>query len=124
MIVNDPSGGKRRLVFITWAEDCARSDSIAKRLGGRSHLVYSPFWGSRYATAPFKYLSQSIKTLRILFRERPRIVLVMTPPVIACIPVWIYAKLTGAQYAIDAHTSSFVDKPWKWALFVPRFFSR
>ncbi len=124
MIVNESSDRKRQLVFITWAEDCARSDSIAKRLGGRPYLVYSPFWGSRYATALFKYFSQSIKTLRILFREQPQIVLIMTPPVIACIPVWIYAKLTGAQYAIDAHTSAFVDKPWKWALFIHRFFSR
>jgi glycosyltransferase involved in cell wall biosynthesis len=48
----------------------------------------------------------------------------MTPPVIACVPVWIYAKLTGAQYAIDAHSGAFIDGRWTWALFIHRFFSR
>src|SRR5262249_7896616 len=109
---------------ISWAENCSRSDSIAKRLGGQSYLIYSPFWGSRYSTVAFKYLSQSLKTLKVLFRERPRTVLVMTPPVIACISVWIYSKLTGAQYAIDAHSGAFVDKRWKSTLFLHRFFSR
>ena len=118
-IVRDQS----ELVFISWAEHCNRSDSIAKRLGGKSYLIYSPFWGSRYLTAGFKYLSQSVKTLRVLLRDRPIMVLVMTPPVIACIPVWIYCKLTGARYSIDAHTSAFVDKPWKSMRFVHRFFS-
>src|SRR5262245_19667377 len=50
--------------------------------------------------------------------------MVMTPPVIACIPVWIYAKVAGTQYAIDAHTAAFLFKPWKSALFVHGFFSR
>src|SRR5262249_46471941 len=115
---------RSQLVFISWAEHCNRSDSIAKRLGGKSYLIYSPWWGSRYSTIAFKYVSQSLKTLRILFRERPRVIVVMTPPVIACIPVWIYSKLTGAQYSIDAHTSAFVDRPWRSMQFVNRFFCR
>ncbi len=36
------------LVFISWAPFCSRSDSIAARLGGRSYMVYSPEYGSRY----------------------------------------------------------------------------
>lgn len=116
--------GRQTLLFITWAENCSRSDSIAHRLEGKSYLIYSSFWGSRYTTVAFKYLSQSVKTLRILFRDRPQTVVVMTPPVIACIPVWIYAILTGAQYAIDAHSGAFLDKRWTWILFLHRFFSR
>src|SRR5262245_50070784 len=87
------ASNNRKLLFISWAENCARSDSIARRLGGKSYLVYSPFWGSRYSTILFKYSSQSVKTLRILLRERPQVVLVMTPPVVACIVVWLYSKL-------------------------------
>lgn len=87
-------------------------------------MVYSPFWGSRYLTVVFKYFSQSVKTLKILFQYRPQIVLIMTPPVIACVPVWLYAKLTGAQYAIDAHSGAFLDRRWTSTLFMHRFFSR
>lgn len=112
------------LVFISWAPFCSRSDSISKRLGGASYMVYSPKWRSRYVTILFKYLHQSWKTLRILFSEKPRTVFVMTPPVIACLPVWLYAKLAGAQYVIDAHSGAFLLPRWRPLLFLHRFFSR
>jgi glycosyltransferase involved in cell wall biosynthesis len=112
------------LVFVSWAPFCSRSDSIAYRLGGVSYMVYSPKWGSRAATILFKYASQTWKTLRLLFRQRPRVVFVMTPPVVACIPVWLYTRLTRSAYVIDAHSGAFVDERWKPLLFLHRFFSR
>jgi glycosyltransferase involved in cell wall biosynthesis len=48
----------------------------------------------------------------------------MTPPVIACLPVWLYAKLTNATYVIDAHTAAFVTPPWNRILRLHAFFSR
>ena len=115
---------REAMVFVSWAPFCSRSDSMALRLGGKSFMVYSPHYGSRYLTVPFKYLSQTIKTLRILFRERPATVFVMTPPVFACLPAWIYARLTGASFVIDAHTAAFLDARWKRLLFVHKWFSR
>jgi glycosyltransferase involved in cell wall biosynthesis len=112
------------LLFISWAENCSRSDSLAERLCGISSMIYSPVWKSRYSTIAFKYLSQCLKTVRILCHYKPQTVLVMTPPVIACIPVWAYAKLRGAQYVIDAHTAAFVDRRWTPFLFLHKFFSR
>ena len=87
-------------------------------------MVYSPSWGSRYSTVLFKYLSQSVKTLKVLFRHRPRVVLVMTPPVVACIPVWLYTKVTRARQIIDAHSAAFLDRRWTPILFLHKFFSR
>jgi glycosyltransferase involved in cell wall biosynthesis len=113
-----------RVLFISWALNCSRSDSIAQRLGGTSYMVYSPIWGSRYLTAPFKYACQSFSTLRLLFRERPTCVIVMTPPLIACLVVWVYARLMKAEYIIDAHTAAFVESPWDRILFLHGFFSR
>jgi glycosyltransferase involved in cell wall biosynthesis len=112
------------MVFISWAPFCSRSDSIAARLGGQSFMVYSPRYGSNYFTVPFKYLSQTVKTLRILFRERPASVFVMTPPVSACLPVWVYSRLTGAPFVVDAHTGAFLDARWKRLLFLHKWFSR
>ena len=112
------------VLFISWAPFCSRSDSIAARLGGKSFMVYSPGYGSTYLTVPFKYLSQAIKTLHILFRERPTTVFVMTPPVAACLPVWIYCLLAGARFVIDAHTGAFLDPRWKRLLFLHKWFSR
>src|SRR5262245_59296337 len=111
-------------VFISWALNCSRSDSIARHLGGTSYMVYSPFWGSRYATIVFKYACQTAMTLRILFRERPGCVIVMTPPVAACFAVWLYTLLTNSSYMIDAHTAAFRGSPWQNFTFIHRFFSK
>jgi glycosyltransferase involved in cell wall biosynthesis len=112
------------MAFVSWAPYCSRSDSIAAHLDGKSHMVYSARYGSHVPTIPFKYLSQTIRTLRILFRDRPGTVFVMTPPVFACLPAWIYCRLTGASYVIDAHTGAFLDARWKPLLFIHRWFSR
>lgn len=118
------AGDRSGIVFISWAPFCSRSDSIAMRLNGKSFMVYSAGFGSHYTTVVFKYLAQTLNSLRILFRERPSVVYVMTPPVFACLPAWIYACITGASYVIDAHTGAFLDQRWKPLLFVHRWFSR
>ncbi len=87
-------------------------------------MVYSAFWGSHYATVGFKYLMQAVRTLGILVRNRPGVVFVMAPPPVACLPVWLYAKATGAKFVIDAHTGAFFDGPWNRLGFLQRFFSR
>jgi len=112
------------IVFISWAPYCSRSDGIAARLGGVSYMVYSAFWGSRYATILFKYAGQFFRTLGILIRRRPKAVFVMTPPVTACFGVWLYCKLSRAVYFIDAHTGAFLDDRWQRTMFLHRFFSR
>ena len=109
---------------MSWAPYCSRSDSIAGHLGSSSYMVYSEGWGSHYATVLFKYFVQTVKTLTLLMREKPAVVFVMTPPVIACVPVWLYAKCTRTAYIIDAHSGAFLQQPWKRLLFVHRFFSR
>jgi len=87
-------------------------------------MVYSARYGSHYITVPLKYLSQTWKSLRILFRERPQAVFVMTPPVVACVPALIYSQLSGAPVVIDAHTGAFLDPRWKPLLFIHKWFSR
>ena len=114
----------KQKLFISWAPFCSRSDSIIRHLGGTSYMVYFPFFGSNYFTILFKYFSQAIKTLWILLRDRPRVVFVMTPPIIACIPVWFYARLTGASYLIDAHSGALINARWQSTMFLHRFFSR
>lgn len=118
------SGAPARLVFVSWAPFCSRSDSIAGRLGGKSFMVYSPQYGSNYLTVAFKYVSQTLKTLRLLRREKPAAVFVMTPPVVACLPVWLYSRLTGVPFVIDAHSGALLDRRWARVAFLHKWFSR
>ena len=50
------------VTYISWAESCSRSDHTARELGGRSHMVYLPQFGSRASTILFKYLGQWLQT--------------------------------------------------------------
>ncbi|MBX3439930.1 MAG: glycosyltransferase family 4 protein [Planctomycetaceae bacterium] len=111
-------------VFISWAPHCSRSDNIAARLGGESHLVYAPFWGSHVLTVLIKYAVQSVRTLRILWSKRPQVVFVMVPPVFACGPVWLYCLLSGGRYVIDAHSGAFLNPRFRYVQWLQRFFSR
>jgi glycosyltransferase involved in cell wall biosynthesis len=101
------------LTYISWAESCSRSDHTARELGGPSHMVYLPEYGSKPSTILFKYFGQWRMTARILRAERPDAVFVMTPPVFASLPAFWYAWRTGARVVLDAHTAAFLHPRWR-----------
>ncbi len=108
----------QKILFISWAENCSRSDTIARLLGGSSKMIYAAKFGSRAATVWLKYLAQMFMTWKLLRRERPRIVLVMVPPVFICVPVYLYCKIFRAGYITDTHTAAFTMSRWKPLLFL------
>jgi glycosyltransferase involved in cell wall biosynthesis len=76
-------------------------------------MVYLEQLGSRPSTILFKYLGQAIQTWRILLRDKPEAVFVMTPPVIAGLVVYPYCLLRGIPFVIDAHTAAFLGPRWQ-----------
>ena len=113
-----------RVTYISWAESCSRSDHTARELGGRSHMVYLPRFGSRASTVAFKYLGQWIDTARILRQERPDAVFVMVPPIVAALPAFWYAWRHGKQVVLDAHTAAFLHPRWRRLQWLQRALSR
>jgi glycosyltransferase involved in cell wall biosynthesis len=102
-----------RVTYISWAESCSRSDQTARELGGTSHMIYLPQFGSRASTVVFKYLGQWFRTARVLRQERPDAVFVMTPPVFAALPAFWYAWIRRKQVVLDAHTAAFLHPRWR-----------
>jgi glycosyltransferase involved in cell wall biosynthesis len=103
-----------KTTYISWAPYCSRSDNTARELGGTSHMVYRESFGSRRATVWLKYLAQALDTFRILPRERPDAVFVMSPPVFAVLTVWFWSRLHRVPYVVDAHTAAFLHPRWKY----------
>lgn len=112
------------ITYISWAPHCSRSDHTARELGGTSHMVYWGRLGSHSATVVLKYIGQSFSTWRVLLRERPDAVFVMTPPPIAIIPVYLYCLLRGAGYVIDSHSGVFMTRRWRHFIGMQLWFSR
>src|SRR5687768_611431 len=90
-----------RITYISWAESCSRSDHTARELGGRSYMVCAAALGSRASTIIIKYALQWTRTLRILRRDCPDTVFVMTPPVVAALPAFWYAWRHNKQVVLD-----------------------
>jgi glycosyltransferase involved in cell wall biosynthesis len=102
-----------KVTYVSWAESCSRSDHTARELGGSSHMVYLPQFGSRASTIVFKYAGQWRLTSRILREEQPDAVFVMTPPLFAALPAFWYAWRRGARVVLDAHTAAFLHPRWR-----------
>lgn len=113
----------QKMNFITWYPSCRRSDTLANYFGGTSHLIHHLKF-KRPLYAPLKYLLQSAGTWRRLFQDKPGIVFVASPPVIAVLAVWIYCRLLRRNYVVDAHTGVFDDHRWTWLLPMSRALSR
>ena len=112
-------------LFLAWAppSHTRRSELMARRLGiplRRVHVLpMKPY------LAPLRYAGQSALTLRLLFRERPRLVFVQNPPVFAPLLAWLYCALNGgAGLIIDSHTDALQSPLWRWSLPLHRFLSR
>jgi glycosyltransferase involved in cell wall biosynthesis len=74
--------------------------------------------------APYKYSYQAVQTMRLLFRERPKIVMVQSPPNLAVLFVYIYCLLTGSRFVVDAHSAAFLHRFWSRPRFLNRFLAR
>lgn len=112
------------MTYISWAQSCSRSDHTARELGGRSHMVYAPRFGSRASTILLKYATQWIETSRILAREKPDAVFVMTPPVFAALPAFVYAWRHKKKVVLDAHSAAFMHPRWRWLQWLQRVLCR
>jgi glycosyltransferase involved in cell wall biosynthesis len=76
-------------------------------------MVYAERFGSRHTTIAIKYLVQWWRTARILRRERPDTIFVMTPPLVAALPALWYGWRHDARVVVDAHTCAFILPRWK-----------
>jgi glycosyltransferase involved in cell wall biosynthesis len=109
-----PASPRPRWAAVAWAPYSRRSEMFARELGGPLHCIhYLKFRRPPYA--PFKYVLQAIKTLRVLFAERPRAVHVQNPPFVCGLVVALYCRLARARFVVEYHTAAF-GRAWRFAL--------
>ena len=106
---------RRRTLFLVWAaatHGSSRSRQLAEELGVRElHYVNVPL-GSAPWTAPLRYSLQGVWTLCLLFRKRPQLVLVQSPPSHAVLFVRWYCRMTASHYIVDAHSDAMQRSVW------------
>lgn len=103
----------KKLMYVSWAESCSRSDQTARELGGASYMVYLPIFGSHPMTIVPKYFGQFLMMTWLLARHRPHAVIIMSPPIVAVFAAVIYQVITRRRFAMDCHTAAFMHPRWR-----------
>jgi glycosyltransferase involved in cell wall biosynthesis len=106
----DTPGTECPAAVVAWAGFQPRTAVLATELGGRAWFVTS---GS--APLPLRYLACAVRTWRLLGERRPGRVLVITPPVVAPLVVWLWCRRHGRPFVADCHTETFHGARWAWA---------
>lgn len=113
----------RDRIFISWSPENTRSATLATRFQARIfHLHALGF--KRVLLAPLKYLILGTRTLKILLRERPKIIFALNPPYFSGLVVWLGTALIGGEFILDSHTGAFLEKKWTWLSPLHRFLVR
>ncbi|MGZ4149520.1 MAG: glycosyltransferase family 4 protein [Actinomycetota bacterium] len=100
-------------VFLVWGPPGRgpRSRAFGQALG--MDVVYISASAKRGRLAAFyKYPVQMVQTVRVLRRRRPRVVFVQSPPSLAVMAAWAYAKTSRARYVVDAHSCAMRSFWW------------
>jgi len=115
-----------RPLFLVWSPPArgARSRVLARELGiEQLHFIY--LWRTQsLVTLPLRYLYRSLRTLHLLWRRRPRLVLIQSPPHLGVAVVLLYSILTGARYVVDAHGAAFQNPFWTRPRWLVRLLAR
>lgn len=74
--------------------------------------------------APYKYARQALATLRILRQRRPSVLFVQSPPTPAVLLAWMYRRLAGAPFVVDAHSAAMLSPWWTRPRWLHRALSR
>ena len=95
-----------KIVFVVWDRNGIRASGIAKHLGASLHFL---------STSRVRHPILFIKTLQILRKERPRIIICQSPPITCAFIAMIYKSLftwlSKPKILIDVHTGA-VSRPW------------
>lgn len=99
------NNSKSRIVFLVWDKGGIRASGISKHLGASLHFLY---------TSRIRHPLLFIKSLQILRRERPRIIICQSPPItcafIALIYRHLFAWASKPKILIDVH--GIIPRPW------------
>jgi glycosyltransferase involved in cell wall biosynthesis len=124
--VPDPFASFRdRSLFVVWGPPShgPRSTVFARELGIDVRFVYSTTArGLRVALRKYGY--QAVKTLLLLYRERPEIVFVQSPPSFAALFVYLYCAITRSRFFVDAHSGAMQSPHWMKPRWLYRFLAR
>jgi glycosyltransferase involved in cell wall biosynthesis len=104
------------VVVVGWDDFQPRTAAMGPALGGESFHMRG-HWPSRHPIAlPLRYLADAVRMWRLLRRTRPRVLVVITPPVFAPAVAWLWCLTHRCRFVVDCHTATFYWWKWQWSV--------
>ena len=108
----------KKIVFFVWNRHGIRAEGMSKYLGACLYFLY---------TSRIRHPTLFIKTLNILRKEKPKIIICQSPPIncalVALLYRYLFARKLKPKILVDAHRASF-QRPWSQIKFLTRFVMR
>jgi hypothetical protein len=105
-------------LFIVWKAYQRRVDAFVDSLNISPVYLHFEWEEKSRLHKIISYLFKISKTLQLLRSTRPAFFYIQAPPTFLLYTVHLYCKLTGAQFAVDAHNSMIGDSLWSRMPFV------
>jgi glycosyltransferase involved in cell wall biosynthesis len=100
---------------IAWTRFQPRTSALASALGGQARYLNDGLGGAHFATRPLAYAVKAFRTWKLLSSDKPKTVLVITPPVFAPFVAWLWCVVHKTPLVVDCHTGAFHSRKWAWA---------
>jgi len=91
-----------KTVMMLWAPFGDRARELSEAVGAEE-ISITFLYGPRYF-APIRYVVLSIRTILLLFRRSPDVVIAQNPPIFCPLVCLLYCSLSGARLIIDHHS--------------------
>jgi glycosyltransferase involved in cell wall biosynthesis len=104
---------------VAWTVRTERAVELADALGGAGVCFGHAGMRGR-ASAPLRYVVNTLRTIAWLAWHRPRTLIVQNPPIVLVLLGYAYVRLARGQLVLDSHPVAFGRKNDRiWRLFAP-----
>lgn len=116
---------RERALFLVWGPPShgPRSAVFARELGIPIEFIYSTRRRGWFV-APFKFGYQTVTSIGLLLRLRPRYLFVQSPPTPVVAFAWLWGLVGRSRFVVDTHSSAMQLPRWSRPEWVYRFLAR
>lgn len=115
---------KKKIIFIEWSKYNTRGASLSSKINAKVFFIGE----ANVHTSPFlsllTYLPKSFENLKILWREKPDVLIITNTTWVIALVNFVYTKLFGIKLILDSHSCAFDNSLLKYPLFLSKFFAR
>ena len=96
-------------ISVNWVSHHRRSDEVAEA------LELTPYYVDNDSPSLIvRYAMNWLETRRIVKQEKPRVCVVMQPPIVALFALLPYALTHRCKLVVDVHSGVLFDPKWRW----------